>query len=80
MEDIRVMQKCGLCAKSYQMGANRYDGQYIAKYELNVCDNCYSSNRDGWGPRAEKIILSHLEQKGIPVPERNQKDWLPRDG
>ena len=80
MEDIRIMQKCELCQKNHQIGPNRYDGQYIAKYELNVCDGCYSANWDGWGPKAEKIILSHLEQKGIPVPERNQKGWLSRDG
>jgi len=27
----------------------------------------------------EKVLVAILEVKGIPVPERNEKGWLPRD-
>jgi hypothetical protein len=79
MDDIKFMQTCQLCSSSYQMGPHRYDGKHIARYKLDVCGSCYSANWDGWGPNQERIILAHLEQKGIEVPNRNEKGWLPRN-
>jgi hypothetical protein len=73
------MYSCDLCGHAYQMGAGIYDGKYIPRYDLNVCMPCYNGNWDGWSPNNEKLLIAHLKKKGLPMPERNEKRWLPRD-
>jgi hypothetical protein len=36
-------------------------------------------NWDGWAPHHECVLLEHLEKKGLPVPQRNEKGLLPRN-
>jgi hypothetical protein len=79
MDDVRFMKTCSLCNMPYQYGPHRYDGKHIPRYDLDVCTGCYKANEDGWSPAHEKKILKHLEEKGLPRPERNEKGWLPRD-
>jgi hypothetical protein len=79
MTDDKVMIPCDLCGTKFQTGPHRYDGKWIRRYQLSVCMPCYEGNWDGWGPIAEAKLLPHLRSKGIDVPERNLKGWIPRD-
>lgn len=79
MAEFKHMQRCDLCGSEYQFGPHTYDGKYIERYQLGVCRPCYEGNWDGWAPDYEEKILNHLKNKGLPVPERNSKGWLPRD-
>jgi hypothetical protein len=60
------------------MGPHIYEGKHIAIYELDVCKSCYDSNWDGWAPHHEEKLIGHLQAKGIPIPDRNDKGWYPR--
>jgi hypothetical protein len=78
-EDPKFMFSCDLCGDSYQMGRHLYDGKQIPLYKLGVCMSCYKGNWDGWASHHEEKIKAHLKEKGLPVPERNDKGLLPRD-
>ena len=74
------MFKCGVCGGSYQHGPHRYEGHRLNLYDgLFACDACWQSNHDGWAPHYEEIFLAHLKEKGLPVPQRNAKGFLPRE-
>jgi len=73
-----IQQTCELCGKKYQHGPHRYEGHHSALFDLWVCDPCWEGNRDGWSPRHEATLLAHLEKKGLPVPDKNEKGWFPR--
>lgn len=79
MNDFKFMCTCGLCGSKFQFGRHIYDGKHIARYQIDVCSMCYAGNKDGWGPASEPRILELLETKGIPIPDRNELGWLPRD-
>jgi hypothetical protein len=55
-----------------------YDGTYISRYEIEVCNNCWLINWDGWTPHHGNKIINHLKKNGIPVPPMNEKGLLPR--
>lgn len=69
---------CSICGGKFQHGPHRY-GQFIARYQMEICTPCFQAAWDGWGPSAEAKIIKHLAERGIPVPPRNAKGWLPRD-
>jgi hypothetical protein len=73
------MCSCELCKKQFQFGHNRYDGTYIPRYQITVCTSCWNANLDGWAPDLEGRLITHLQQKGIAIPERNCNGWLPRE-
>ena len=77
--DPSFMLFCFCCNTKFQFGQHIYDGRWIAKYGIAVCSVCYQSNWDGWAPLYESRLISHLYEEGLPVPERNEKGWLPRD-
>ena len=81
MVEEKIMCHCAIpdCNRAFQMGPHVYEGRYIPRYNLTVCKACYEGNWDGWHHDYEKFILAHLKKKGLPVPERNQNDLLPRD-
>jgi hypothetical protein len=80
MTEEKFMFKCDVCGMSYQHGPHRYEGRRLQLYrDIFCCDSCWRGNWDGWAPHYEKALLAHLKQKGLPVPERNAKGWLPRD-
>ena len=70
---------CFMCGKRWQFGPHRYPGKHIARYQITVCEGCYAGNWDGWNPRCEARLLSHLAENGIPVPLRNEAGWFPRE-
>ncbi len=75
----KFMCQCFICGGDFQCGPHIYRGRRIARYDIDVCDGCYNSNWDGWNQRAEKKLIAHLEEKGIPIPKRNAQGWLPRE-
>jgi len=74
-----VIIKCPLCSSMFKWGPHRYDGRETQRYDLKVCNMCWQQNWDGWSPEYESILLKHLEEKGLPIPERNAKGRLPRE-
>jgi len=40
---------------------------------------CWEANWDGWAPHLEAKVTARLKAKGLPLPARNAKGWLPRD-
>ncbi len=79
MSGYKVMIDCFTCGTSFQFGAHTYDGKVIPRYQISVCSACYSGNWDGWNPRLDEKLIAHLTSQGLPIPERNEKGWLPRD-
>ena len=79
MVDERITAECFFCGRKFQFGPHRYEGKHIARYRVSVCDGCYKGNWDGWAPDFEAKLLPYLQEKGMPIPERNEKGWLPRD-
>lgn len=80
MTKEKFMFRCGVCGKKYQHGLHRYEGHKLDLYGgIFCCDLCWEFNWDGWAPHHERVLLKHLKEKGLPVPERNAKGWLPRD-
>lgn len=79
MEPKPFTYSCALCGATFQFGPRVYDGRHIARYNMTVCRGCYQANWDGWAPVLEEMFESHLRKHGIPLPERNEKGWYPRD-
>lgn len=82
MSNQKIMFRCffPFCGnQSFQMGHGLYDGKYIRRYDISVCMSCWRGNWDGWAPHYEKLLIAHLKEKGLPIPERNEKGWLPRE-
>ncbi len=79
MTDQNIMHPCFMCGSQFQMGEHIYDGKYIRRYDITVCMTCWDGNWDGWAPHYETRLIAHLENEGIPIPERNEKGWLPRE-
>jgi hypothetical protein len=78
--------RCFFCGKQFERDNHVYHGSPIAyrgklvgRYMIEVCDGCYASNSDGWMPPFEATLLAHLTEKGLPIPDRNEKGLLPRD-
>ncbi|WP_298775509.1 hypothetical protein [uncultured Shewanella sp.] len=79
MPNEKFMYNCFLCHDSFQYGPELYDGKKISLYGgIMVCMDCYNANWDGWNRDHEKKLISHLNEKGLPIPERNEKGLLPR--
>jgi hypothetical protein len=70
MERKKMMLDCKVCNSSFQFGPGVYDGKHIRAYNMTVCKTCWDSNWDGWNPSAEAVILRHLEEQGIDIPQR----------
>jgi hypothetical protein len=72
------MAKCEMCGSEFRYGPRRYEGKFIPRNQLMVCRTCWDGNWGGWNPRFEAKLIAHLQAKGLPVPERNDKGWFPR--
>lgn len=78
MPKPKFMYKCFMCDTEFQMGPHVYNGRYIKRYNISVCSACYTASWDGWAPHYEERLIAHLKEKGLPIPERNEKGKLPR--
>jgi hypothetical protein len=79
MATTKFAQHCDICGSEFQYGPHKYNGKYIARYQITVCMPCWESNWDGWAPGNEERLIAHLQKMGLPIPERNSKGWLPRE-
>jgi hypothetical protein len=79
MSKEKSMCQCFMCDRDFQWGPHIYEGRRIPKYDIDVCNTCYQANWDGWAPHLEKKLIRYLKEKGLPIPERNAKGWLPRE-
>jgi hypothetical protein len=79
MSEQAFTERCFMCDTDFRMGAGVYNGKYIGRYQISVCNGCWAGNWDGWAPHYEARLIAHLEVLGIPVPKRNAKGWLPRE-
>ena len=74
------MIPCPICGNSFQNGPQRYEDHRLHLYgDLYCCNTCWELNWDGWGPAREETVLRHLKEHNLPIPERNEKGWLPRN-
>jgi hypothetical protein len=73
-----IMETCFFCNKDFQHGNHIYDGEFIRSYDVIACKKCWDGNWDGWVGRNAERLIEHLKSKNIPVPERNEKGWIPR--
>ena len=80
MAQDKFMVNCNVCGRQYQDGPHRYEGHGLKRYgNIFCCNTCWETNWDGWAPHREPVLLAHLKAKGLPVPERNAKGFLPRE-
>lgn len=71
---------CAVCGRTSVSHFHVHEGHPLHLYGgVTCCDACWNSNWDGWGPCWEPRLLQILKIKNLPVPERNEKGWLPRD-
>ena len=78
-DDRLTMVPCFFCGTSFQMSHHIYRGKHIRRYGIDVCEGCYAGNWDGWAPHFEAKLRAHLERHRLPIPDRNEKGWLPRN-
>lgn len=79
MSTLQIMYRCFICTNEFQMGPDAYRGKYVRRYDITVCEICWKGNWDGWAPHCESRLIAHLKEKGLPIPDRNENGWLPRD-
>lgn len=79
MNTEKHMVKCDVCGNSFQFGPHRYDGRKNQTYDIMVCNNCHNANWDGWAPHYEPQVTKNLSDRGLLLPPRNEKGWLPRE-
>ena len=44
MSEQAFIDRCFMCDTQFRMGAGVYDGKYIGRYQISVCNGCWS----GW--------------------------------
>lgn len=78
MIDHKIMADCQMCDRQFEFGHGRYRGKVIPAYRLTVCNICFETNWDGWGPALEPRFEAHLKSHGLPIPQRNPAGYYPR--
>ena len=76
---MNMYAECQLCGAKVRYGFGRYDLRKAEGYNLWVCNSCWTTNENGWHPMHEAFLLEHLGKQGLPVPQRNQNELLPRE-
>lgn len=71
------MRRCNLCGNPHQMGPDRYDGEFLSHYQMQICLWCLRSYPNGVPRAFEQRLIAHLEKRGIALPERNRKGLYP---
>ena len=79
MTTKKVTYTCDACGNSFQFGPGLYNGKRNQTYDIMVCLTCHNGNWDGWAPKFEAAVTRRLKEKGLPLPQRNAKGWLPRE-
>lgn len=76
----QVLLDCPFCHSKFKFGYGQYRGHKLNRYGgIFCCDSCWDSNWDGWAPHHEAVLIKQCDEKGILLPDRNDKGLLPRD-
>ena len=77
--EVQPAADCRLC------DAPRENRHSVPVYPLSVCDLCWQRAQDGWRQaqdswpkEAEPILFAALAKAGLLIPDRNDRDLLPR--
>lgn len=74
------MEVCPFCKSEFKFGPHDYHGRLLQGYGILVCNNCYTSNHDGWHTEDfQAVLLAKLDEDGISHPAKNENGWLPRE-
>ena len=68
-----MMPRCDLCGSPHQMGPNRFNGEFLSHYRMQVCNSCLGGHVNGIPRAFELRFVAHLEKHGIALPERNKR-------
>ncbi len=75
----KMMVECIVCETEFRMGSDVYAGKWLPSYQMYVCDACFAGNWDGYATDFDERIVQHLNSKGLPIPQRNARGYLPRE-
>ena len=64
-------QTCQLCGCALRRGPLRYEGRYLALYDLLLCDGCSDATAAGFADSYAERLERHLDRHGI---ERQEPD------
>ena len=70
------MFPCQLCGRAARMGGH-LEGRTLPHYEMFLCNPCFESNWDGFPPHLEAAFVRHLNDRDIPLPQRNENGSYP---
>ena len=70
------MFPCHLCGRAARMDRH-LEGRTLRHYEMFVCNSCFESNWDGFPPHLEAAFVRHLNDRNIPLPQRNENGRYP---
>jgi hypothetical protein len=71
------MTMCFLCGRQLLGRAHHHDGQYIAKWNVDVCESCFEVNYQGIALSMHPRLAAHLDQLGVKVElnSAGRADW-----
>jgi hypothetical protein len=75
MTDEPIFYDCFLCKFPFRFGPHVYEGRYIWKWSLAICNHCYSDNWDGVDPSEHPDLIPHLKGHGVAI-EKNERGWI----
>jgi hypothetical protein len=50
----------------------------VPAYNIHVCHPCWRTAAEGWPRHYEGSLFAALERAGLLIPDRNDRDLLPR--
>ena len=71
----KPIEKCFLYSRTFNFGANLYDGRAIRFWGIMVCNSCDRSNRDGLVTARHPKLMHYLIELGVEV-NLNPSGWL----
>ena len=71
------MCRCDLCGTLRQMGPNRFHGEVITHYQMQICHRCLDGHSRGIPHGLEARFVAHLQKHGIALPGRNDSGLYP---
>lgn len=61
----KVTYPCFFCSKEFLFGPDEYEGQFIAQWDLFLCDTCVADSTDGVSARYQDRLQHHLDALGV---------------
>lgn len=58
---------CDLCEQPFRYGAHRYDGRYVPRWKVRICDTCDKMNWDGIVVSGRDAFLEKLRANGVEI-------------